>query len=117
MNIHNRQRTIYLARAGEAIIEHLYKADADLSSLGWEYSEQLCEFVARLRADRADESVERARAGFAPKTLSEPGSGPGEEGRILEVRSMLYVSCKAYGVFADLDISSATVVTYCFTIC
>ena len=34
MNMHNQQRTIYFARTGEALIEHLYKADADLSSLG-----------------------------------------------------------------------------------
>lgn len=86
MNIHNRQRTIYLARAGEAVIEHLYKADAELSSLGWEYSEALSKFVCQLRSERAGESVERAKQGIAPETPSEPGAGPGEEGRPLEVR-------------------------------
>lgn len=52
MNVHNRDRTIYLARAGEAKIEHLYKADADLSTLGWEYAEQLTRFITQLRRDR-----------------------------------------------------------------
>lgn len=85
MNIHNRQRTIYLARAGEALIEHLYKADADLSSLGWEYSEELCQFVQKIRSERADESIGRARAGFVSTSESEPGAGPGEEGRPLEI--------------------------------
>ncbi|KAK0543199.1 hypothetical protein OC846_006500 [Tilletia horrida] len=49
MNIHNKQRTIYFARAGEALIEHLYKADADLSSLGWSYADRLAEYVDELR--------------------------------------------------------------------
>lgn len=49
MNIHNRDRTIYFARAGEALVEHSYKADAELSSLGKEYAERLCEFVISLR--------------------------------------------------------------------
>lgn len=49
MNIHNRDRKIYFARAGEALIEHSYKADAELSSLGVEYSERLHEFITSLR--------------------------------------------------------------------
>lgn len=52
MNIHNRDRTIYFARAGEALVEHSYKADAELSSLGAEYSETLCDFVTSLREQR-----------------------------------------------------------------
>ncbi|PWN32882.1 6PF2K-domain-containing protein [Meira miltonrushii] len=85
MNIHNRQRTIYLARAGEALIEHLYKADADLSSLGWEYAEELVNCVDKVRSERADESIERAKAGIPTTDQSEPGQGPGEEGRPLDV--------------------------------
>ncbi|MCO5596132.1 hypothetical protein L7F22_050192 [Adiantum nelumboides] len=85
MNIHNRQRTIYLARAGEALIEHLYKADADLSSLGWEYAEELVNCVESVRSERADESIERAKAGIPSTSESEPGQGPGEEGRPLEI--------------------------------
>lgn len=53
MNIHNRHRTIYLVRAGEALVEHLYKADADLSSLGWDYADELAHFMANLRRKRA----------------------------------------------------------------
>ena len=50
MNIHNRDRTIYFARAGEALIEHLYKADAELSSLGVDYAQRLADFVTQLRS-------------------------------------------------------------------
>ena len=53
MNIHNRQRTIYLVRAGEALVEHLYKADADLSSLGWDYADELAHFMVNLRRKKA----------------------------------------------------------------
>ena len=49
MNIHNRNRIIYFARAGEALVEHLYKADAELSALGQSYAERLCDFVQSLR--------------------------------------------------------------------
>ncbi|WFD31679.1 hypothetical protein MSPP1_002718 [Malassezia sp. CBS 17886] len=54
MNFHIEDRTIYFARAGEALIEHLYKADAELSSLGTEYSVRLCDFVLDLREHGAD---------------------------------------------------------------
>ncbi|KAJ1034202.1 hypothetical protein NDA18_001067 [Ustilago nuda] len=64
MNIHNRQRTIYLVRAGEALVEHLYKADADLSSLGWDYADELAQFMVNLR---------RKKAGLPP--LSTPKDG------------------------------------------
>jgi 6-phosphofructo-2-kinase/fructose-2,6-biphosphatase 4 len=85
MNIHNRSRTIYLARAGEALIEHLYKADADLSSLGWEYADRLAEFLETTRKAAAERSIKAANEGrFTGR--DEPGSGPGEEGRNLEVR-------------------------------
>ncbi|KOS16420.1 6-phosphofructo-2-kinase [Malassezia pachydermatis] len=50
MNMHNEDRTIYFARAGEALIEHLYKADAELSSLGHEYAQRLCEFMMMRRS-------------------------------------------------------------------
>jgi 6-phosphofructo-2-kinase/fructose-2,6-biphosphatase 4 len=56
MNIHNRQRTIYLVRAGEALVEHLYKADADLSSLGWDYADELARFMVELRRNKARQS-------------------------------------------------------------
>lgn len=57
MNMHNRPRTIYLVRAGEALVEHLYKADADLSSLGWDYADELAHAMVNLR---------RKKAGLAP---------------------------------------------------
>jgi hypothetical protein len=67
MNIHNRPRTIYFARAstsitspvtllddllqsGQSLIEHSYKADSDLSPAGWEYAERLKQFVLERRA-------------------------------------------------------------------
>ncbi|GAC97263.1 fructose-2,6-bisphosphatase [Pseudozyma hubeiensis SY62] len=53
MNIHNRHRTIYLARAGEALVEHLYKADADLSSLGWDYADELAHHMVNVRRKKA----------------------------------------------------------------
>lgn len=62
MNIHNRFRTIYFARSGQSLIEHSYKADADLSPAGWEYAERLKDFV-----------LERRR-----KTLEQRGIDPGE---------------------------------------
>ncbi|KAI0035831.1 bifunctional 6-phosphofructo-2-kinase/fructose-2,6-bisphosphate 2-phosphatase [Vararia minispora EC-137] len=49
MNIHNRPRTIYFARSGHSLIEHSYKADADLSDVGWEYAEKLRDFVLERR--------------------------------------------------------------------
>ena len=61
MNIHNRNRTIYLARAGEALVEHLYKADADLSSLGYKYSERLKEAVEEVRKKNWLRMKERRR--------------------------------------------------------
>ncbi|SPC61094.1 related to 6-phosphofructo-2-kinase [Ustilago sp. UG-2017b] len=69
MNIHNRQRTIYLVRAGEALVEHLYKADADLSSLGWDYADELAQFMVNLR---------RKKAGLPP--LSTPKDGTEKDG-------------------------------------
>lgn len=84
MNIHNRSRTIYLARAGEALIEHLYKADADLSSLGWEYADRLADFLETTRKAAAERSIKAANEGRWTGR-DEPGSGPGEEGRNLEV--------------------------------
>ncbi|PWN47122.1 bifunctional 6-phosphofructo-2-kinase/fructose-2,6-bisphosphate 2-phosphatase [Violaceomyces palustris] len=88
MNIHNRQRTIYFARAGEALIEHLYKADADLSSLGWDYSDELCNFLINLRKGAAARSIEKAQGETEAELAGRrdlPGAGPGEEGRPLEV--------------------------------
>lgn len=45
MNIHNQERTIYFARTGESLVEHIYKADAELSSLGYQYANRLCDFI------------------------------------------------------------------------
>lgn len=94
-----RSSRIYFARAGEALIEHLYKADADLSSLGWEYADKLAEFVERKRSESKDVTVKLAREGKLERGAEddEPGSGPGEEGKILEVRCAprLLPSCKA----------------------
>ncbi|SJX61099.1 related to 6-phosphofructo-2-kinase [Sporisorium reilianum f. sp. reilianum] len=70
MNIHNRQRTIYLARAGEALVEHLYKADADLSSLGWDYADELSHFMANLR---------RKKAGLPPIAAPTSTNGDAEQ--------------------------------------
>ncbi|KZV62732.1 bifunctional 6-phosphofructo-2-kinase/fructose-2,6-bisphosphate 2-phosphatase [Peniophora sp. CONT] len=62
MNIHNRYRTIYFARSGHSLIEHSYKADADLSPVGWEYAEKLSEFVL----SRREKSLKER--GLDPKT-------------------------------------------------
>lgn len=85
MNIHNRQRTIYFARAGEALIDHLYKADADLSSLGWQYAQKLCSFLMQHREEAAEASVQRAKEGILTPGGHTPGTGPGEAGRTMEV--------------------------------
>lgn len=90
MNIHNKQRTIYLARAGEALIDHLYKADADLSSLGWQYSQRLADFLIQHRAEAAKASVKRARDGILTPGGHEPGTGPGEAGRPMDVSGSRY---------------------------
>lgn len=110
MNIHNRQRTIYFARAGEALIEHLYKADADLSSLGWQYSQRLAEFIAGHRKEATVAAMQRAQDGVLTPGGHEPGTGPGESGRTLEVsrRCMtetdLIISLTLHS--SDLDIGS-----------
>lgn len=74
MNVHNRDRTIYLARAGEALVEHLYKADADLSSLGWQYAEELTEFMEKLRRERTDLSAISSPVIMSPR-LTAVGEG------------------------------------------
>lgn len=118
MNIHNRNRTIYLARAGEALVEHLYKADADLSSLGYKYSERLKSAVEDVRKLRRKEGEKRRGRveGISSPTIEnkglqiserekelvkderaeedENGAGPGEEGRALEVS--LFGAFQAY---------------------
>lgn len=72
-------------QAGEALVEHMYKADADLSSLGWEYAEELTNFVFQLRHKNAEAAIERAHGGDVTPGGHVPGQGPGEEGRALEV--------------------------------
>ncbi|POW04939.1 hypothetical protein PSTT_10016 [Puccinia striiformis] len=49
MQIHNGYRTIWFARSGPSRIEHLYKADSELSTLGEEYAERLCKFLRQRR--------------------------------------------------------------------
>ncbi|KAG6908938.1 hypothetical protein DXG01_002717 [Tephrocybe rancida] len=50
-------------QSGQSLIEHSYKADADLSPAGWEYAERLKEFVLERRAkslkERGVDSNER----------------------------------------------------------
>lgn len=75
MNVHNRHRTIWLARvrsnfrmnqkkrrlnscfcykqSGQALIEHSYKADAALSDEGHLYASQLKQFIVTKRRDIA----------------------------------------------------------------
>ncbi|KIL55383.1 hypothetical protein M378DRAFT_24899 [Amanita muscaria Koide BX008] len=50
MNIHNKYRSIYFARSGQSLLEHSYKADSDLSPVGWDYAEKLKDFVLERRA-------------------------------------------------------------------
>lgn len=57
MNIHARNRIIYFARTGEALIEHLYKADAELSPLGHQYAGSLRDFVKRIRQPRREKNT------------------------------------------------------------
>lgn len=92
MNIHNRDRTIYFARAGEALIEHSYKADAELSSLGAEYSKCLSEFVHSLREnklhpdDQKSALSQRHTISWISDQSSQPMSPmPGDAGRKLNV--------------------------------
>ncbi|KAF8627693.1 hypothetical protein AX15_004291 [Amanita polypyramis BW_CC] len=54
MNIHNRYRTIYFARSGQSLLEHSYKADSDLSPVGWDYAEKLKDFVLERRANNLE---------------------------------------------------------------
>ncbi|CAH7665754.1 cytoplasm protein [Phakopsora pachyrhizi] len=51
MQIHNSYRTIWFARSGPSRIEHLYKADSELSPLGQEYAERLCKFLRQKRRE------------------------------------------------------------------
>jgi len=37
-------------KSGQSLIEHSYKADSDLSPVGWEYAERLKDFVLERRA-------------------------------------------------------------------
>lgn len=49
-------------QSGQSKIEHSYKADSDLSPLGWDYAEHLKDFVIRKRKEVVDE---RKRIGDA----------------------------------------------------
>ncbi|KAI8994769.1 6-phosphofructo-2-kinase-domain-containing protein [Pilobolus umbonatus] len=50
MNIHNRPRTIYFARAGQSILPESFKIDGELSPEGQLYAERLKNFVLAYRA-------------------------------------------------------------------
>ncbi|SGY81120.1 BQ5605_C009g05464 [Microbotryum silenes-dioicae] len=57
MNVHHKKRTIWFARSGHSLIEHSYKADADLSPQGIEYAENLRSFIVSKRAELLQERV------------------------------------------------------------
>ncbi|SCV74821.1 BQ2448_7850 [Microbotryum intermedium] len=57
MNVHHKKRTIWFARSGQSLIEHSYKADADLSLQGIEYAEKLRDFIVSKRAELLQERV------------------------------------------------------------
>ncbi|CAO3587440.1 unnamed protein product [Absidia cylindrospora] len=52
MNLHNRPRTIYFARAGECYNPRSYRVDADLSPEGENYAERLKNFVLHYRKEK-----------------------------------------------------------------
>ncbi|KAI9018591.1 6-phosphofructo-2-kinase-domain-containing protein [Phycomyces nitens] len=52
MNLHNRRRTIYFARAGESVAPSSFKDDAELSPEGVEYAQRLEEFVVGYRKQK-----------------------------------------------------------------
>jgi len=52
MNIHNRFRTIWLARSGRSEIEHSYRADSSLAPEGKDYAQQLKKFLLDKRRDQ-----------------------------------------------------------------
>ncbi|KAI9342994.1 6-phosphofructo-2-kinase-domain-containing protein [Pilaira anomala] len=49
MNLHNRPRTIYFARAGESTNPRTFKVDANLSEEGRQYAQRLKKFVLAYR--------------------------------------------------------------------
>ncbi|KAI8878909.1 bifunctional 6-phosphofructo-2-kinase/fructose-2,6-bisphosphate 2-phosphatase [Backusella circina FSU 941] len=59
MNLHNRPRTIYFARAGESTHPQSFKIDAELSEEGEEYAERLKNFVLAYREQRKTDDKER----------------------------------------------------------
>ncbi|KAG0173407.1 hypothetical protein DFQ28_001581 [Apophysomyces sp. BC1034] len=52
MNLHNRPRTIYFARAGDAVDPQSYKDDSILSPEGEQYAEKLKDFVLAYREQK-----------------------------------------------------------------
>ncbi|KAI8370639.1 6-phosphofructo-2-kinase-domain-containing protein [Radiomyces spectabilis] len=56
MNLHNRPRTIYFARAGESLNPNLYKVDAELSPEGRQYAENLKNFMIAYREKKRTEA-------------------------------------------------------------
>ncbi|KAI8081660.1 6-phosphofructo-2-kinase-domain-containing protein [Halteromyces radiatus] len=53
MNLHNRPRTIYFARAGECYNPKSYRVDADLSPEGEKYAQRLKNFVLHYRKEKS----------------------------------------------------------------
>ena len=70
MNIHNQERTIYFARTGESLVEHIYKADAGLSSLGYQYANRLCDFIRTLRSKDRRSRIDDSTTPSQQHTLS-----------------------------------------------
>ncbi|KAI7866896.1 6-phosphofructo-2-kinase-domain-containing protein [Spinellus fusiger] len=56
MNLHNRRRTIYFARAGECVDPSSYKDDSDLSAEGNQYAQQLRDFLLAYREQKQTSS-------------------------------------------------------------
>jgi 6-phosphofructo-2-kinase/fructose-2,6-biphosphatase 4 len=50
-----------ISQSGPSLIEHSYKADADLSPAGWEYAEKLKEFVLERRAKSLEQRGHSAK--------------------------------------------------------
>ena len=60
-------------QSGPSLIEHSYKADADLSPAGWEYAERLKEFVLERRV----------------KSLEQRGLNPSERKLVVRLLSSI----------------------------
>lgn len=74
MNIHPTNRTIWFARSGPSRIEHSYKADSELSPLGTEYADRLCDFMITKRRElRKMRILEAAAASSSSSSTATTG--------------------------------------------